>query len=74
MFRRVVNPLLRNMDGAFTKIVDPLLRAVAKYWLFSERAPYRMFCWVLNSCLYVFSSYLRPHQLDQHANLTNVNF
>ena len=32
------------------------------------------FCWVLNSRLYVFSSYLRPHQLVQYANLTKVNF
>ena len=43
MFCGVVNPPLRKMDGAFAKIVDGLLSAVAKYCLFLDfwkKAPY----------------------------------
>ena len=74
MFCGVVNPLLRNMDEAFAKVVDGLLNAVAKTLTIFEKNGCWMFCWFLNSRLYVFSSCLRPHQLDQYANLTNVNF
>ena len=71
MFRGVVSPPLRNMDAAFTKIVDRILSAVTKILtIFAESS---IFCRVLNSHLYVFSSYLRPYQLVQYANLTNVN-
>ena len=61
------------MDGAFA-IVDGLLSAVAKMLtIFGVKAPYWMFCWVLNSRLYLFSSYLRPHRLVQYANLTKFD-
>ena len=73
MFRGVVNRSLRDMDGAFA-IVDGLLSAIAKILtIFGGKAPYWMFCWVLNSRLYLFSSYLRSHRLVQYANLTKFD-
>ena len=50
----------------FAKIVNGLLRTVAK--IFSW-----MLGWYLDSRLYVFSSYMRLHQLVHYANLTIVN-
>ena len=62
------------MDGAFAKEVDGLLRGVPKILTIFERVPYWVFYWVLNSRLYIFRSYLRPHQSDQFANLAKINF
>ena len=62
MFCGVVNPRLRKMDGAFAKIADGLLSAVAKYWLFLD----------FGKKLHIF--FLIPHELVQYANLTKVNF
>ena len=75
MFRGVVNPPLRNMDGAFAKIVDGLLSAVARILTIFGKYRKHIGCFAgfLNSNLYVFISYLRPHQLDHYANLTKIN-
>ena len=74
MFRGVVNPPLRNMDGAFAKIADGLLNVVAKILTIFWKNPY-IGCFVgFNLRVYVFNSYLRPYQLDQYANLGKVNF
>ena len=39
MFRGVINPPLRNMEGAFAKIVDGLLSAVPKILTIFEKSP-----------------------------------
>ena len=75
MFRRVVNPPLRNMVGAFAKIDVDLLSVVANILsTFGKRSILHVFADFLTPYFYVFSSYLRPHKLVQYANLTKVNF
>ena len=39
MFRGVISPPLRNMEGAFAKIVDGLLSAVPKLLTIFEKSP-----------------------------------
>ena len=58
------------MDGAFAKIVDGLLSAVAKIFTIFGKIPILDVLLGSEFTSYVFSSYLRPHQLDQYALLT----
>ena len=74
MFSGVVSPLLKNMDRAFAKIVDVYQMLSPKYRLFLEKAPYGMFCWVINFASVCFSSHLRQHLLVKYAYLTKINF
>ena len=63
------------MDGTFAKIVDGLLSVIEKIvTIFGKSLILLDVLLGFEFVSYVFSSCLRPHQLDQYTNLTKVNF
>ena len=74
MFRGIVNPSLRNMDGIFVKIVDGLLSTVIKILTVLGKSSILDVLLCYEFAPACFSSHLTPHQSVQYTNLTRANF